>query len=40
MSSIYVDAKPVMEGMNGYYGLLCRIQDDQKFLLFCDTDEW
>jgi hypothetical protein len=33
-SSIYVDASPLMEGANGYYGLLCRIQDDQNFYYF------
>ncbi len=33
-SSIYVDATPVTEGRNGYYGLLCRIQDDQNFYYF------
>ncbi|MEO7841800.1 MAG: serine/threonine-protein kinase [Anaerolineales bacterium] len=33
--SIYVDAKPVIEGANGYYGLLCRIQqDEQNFYYF------
>jgi hypothetical protein len=32
--SVYVDAKPVTEGTNGYYGLLCRIQDDQNFYYF------
>jgi serine/threonine protein kinase len=32
--SIYVDAKPVREGMNGYYGLLCRIQDEKNFYYF------
>ncbi|HSK65696.1 MAG TPA: serine/threonine-protein kinase [Anaerolineales bacterium] len=33
-ASLYVDAAPVMEGANGYYGLLCRIQDDQNFYYF------
>ncbi|MBC7878020.1 MAG: serine/threonine protein kinase [Anaerolineales bacterium] len=32
--SIHVDARPVAEGMNGYYGLLCRLQDDQNFYYF------
>jgi hypothetical protein len=32
--SIYVDAIPVTEGSNGYYGLLCRIQDHQNFYYF------
>jgi serine/threonine-protein kinase len=32
--SIYVDARPVTEGANGYYGLLCRISDDQNFYYF------
>ena len=32
--SIYVDAKPVTEGMNSYYGLLCRLQDKQNFYYF------
>jgi hypothetical protein len=31
---IYADARPVTEGTNGYYGLLCRIQDDQNFYYF------
>lgn len=30
-ASLYVDARPVTEGINGYYGLLCRIQDAQNF---------
>ena len=34
-SSVYVDARPVIEGTNGYYGLLCRIQqDEQNFYYF------
>lgn len=33
-ASIYVDARPVREGVNGYYGLLCRIRDDQNFYYF------
>ena len=32
--SISVDARPVTEGANGYYGLLCRIRDDQNFYYF------
>jgi serine/threonine protein kinase len=32
--SIYVDAKPIAEGMNGFYGLLCRIRDNQNFYYF------
>lgn len=32
--SITVDARPVTEGSNGYYGLLCRIRDDQNFYYF------
>lgn len=32
--SIYVDALPVTEGASGYYGLLCRIQDNQNFYYF------
>jgi len=32
--SISVDAKPVTKGMNGYYGLICRIQDEQNFYYF------
>lgn len=32
--SIYVDASPVTAGTNGYYGLLCRIRDDQNFYYF------
>ena len=32
--SIHVDARPVAEGMNGYYGVRCRIQDDQNFYYF------
>jgi hypothetical protein len=31
---IYVDAMPVTEGMTGYYGILCRIQDEQNFYYF------
>lgn len=33
-ASIYVDARPVTEGLNGYYGLLCRIRDEQNFYYF------
>ncbi len=33
-ASIYVSAHPITENMNGYYGLLCRIQDDQNFYYF------
>jgi serine/threonine protein kinase len=33
-TSVHVDAKPVAEGVNGYYGLLCRIQDSQNFYYF------
>lgn len=32
--SIYVDAKPVTESTLSYYGLLCRIQEDQSFYYF------
>ena len=32
-TSIYVDAVPLTES-DGYYGLLCRIQDDQNFYYF------
>jgi serine/threonine protein kinase len=32
--SIYVDARPVIESVNSYYGLLCRIQEDQSFYYF------
>ena len=32
-ASIYVSAHPITENMNGYYGLLCRIQDDQNFTI-------
>jgi serine/threonine protein kinase len=32
--SIYVDAKPIAEGMSGFYGLLCRIRDNQNFYYF------
>jgi hypothetical protein len=32
--SIYVDASPVTEAANGYYGLLCRIQENQDFYYF------
>lgn len=32
--SIYADATPVSANQNGYYGLLCRIQDDQNFYYF------
>lgn len=31
--SLYVDARPV-NSSSGYYGLLCRIQDDQNFYYF------
>jgi len=33
-ASVYVDAKPVSGGANGYYGLLCRVHDDQNFYYF------
>jgi serine/threonine-protein kinase len=33
-TSISVDAKPVTEGTDSYFGLLCRIQDDQNFYYF------
>ncbi|HJR80779.1 MAG TPA: protein kinase [Anaerolineales bacterium] len=33
-ASISVDARPLTEDRNGYYGLLCRIQDDQNFYYF------
>jgi serine/threonine-protein kinase len=33
-SSMYVEARPVTEGMDGFYGLLCRIQDTQDFYYF------
>lgn len=33
-TSIYVDAKPVTEGTLSFYGLRCRIQDDQNFYYF------
>jgi serine/threonine protein kinase len=33
-SSMYVVARPVSEGISGYYGLLCRIQDAQNFYYF------
>lgn len=29
-----MDTKPITEDKNGYYGLLCRIQDDQSFYFF------
>jgi hypothetical protein len=29
-----VDTKPLQRGKNGYFGLLCRIQDDQNFYYF------
>ncbi len=32
--SVYVDARPITDDMNGYYGLLCRIQNDQNFYYF------
>ncbi len=32
--SISVNANPVTEGTHGYYGLLCRILDDQNFYYF------
>jgi serine/threonine protein kinase len=32
--SIYTDARPIINGTNGYYGLLCRIQDDRNFYYF------
>lgn len=33
-SSVYVDARPLRRNKNGYYGLLCRIQDEQNFYYF------
>jgi hypothetical protein len=33
-SSLYVDARPLAEGISGYYGLLCRILDPQNFYYF------
>jgi serine/threonine protein kinase len=33
-SSMYVEARPLAEGMNGYYGLLCRMQDGKNFYYF------
>jgi hypothetical protein len=33
-ASISVDTKPVIEGMNSYYGLICRVRDDQNFYYF------
>jgi len=33
-SSVFVDARPVTESVNGYYGLLCRIQDERNFYYF------
>jgi len=38
-SSTYVDARPVTEGINGYYGLLCRIQDGQNFYYFVTRND-
>ncbi len=32
--SIQVDARPIVSSANGYYGLLCRIQDNQDFYYF------
>ncbi|MEO8357459.1 MAG: protein kinase [Chloroflexota bacterium] len=32
--SLYVDSRPLTAGKNGYYGLICRIQDDQSFYYF------
>lgn len=32
--SIHVDARPIVSSANGYYGLLCRIQDNQNFYYF------
>jgi hypothetical protein len=32
--SVHVDARPIVSGANGYYGLLCRIQDNQNFYYF------
>jgi hypothetical protein len=32
--SVDVNAKPVIAGTNGYYGLLCRMQDAQNFYYF------
>jgi serine/threonine-protein kinase len=33
-ATISVDARPVAGGADGYYGLLCRIQDNQDFYYF------
>jgi serine/threonine protein kinase len=33
-SSIFVDTKPLQRSKNGYFGLLCRIRDDQNFYYF------
>jgi hypothetical protein len=33
-ASISVEAKPITEGTDSYYGLTCRIQDDQNFYYF------
>jgi serine/threonine protein kinase len=32
--SLYVDATPISGNANGYYGLLCRIRNDQNFYYF------
>lgn len=32
--NIFVDATPVIDGAGGFYGLLCRIQDDRNFYYF------
>ncbi|HJS17513.1 MAG TPA: serine/threonine-protein kinase, partial [Anaerolineales bacterium] len=33
-SSVYVDAGPLRQGENGYYGILCRIEDNRNFYYF------
>jgi hypothetical protein len=33
-SSIFVDVRPLDAGRDGYYGVLCRVQDDQNFYYF------
>ncbi len=33
-ASLYVDAIPLLEGANGYYGLFCRMQVEQDFYYF------
>jgi hypothetical protein len=38
-SSTYVDAGPVTEGLDGYYGLLCRLQANQDFYYFAISND-